>query len=125
MQMALTVCGSCPVRSPCLDDALIHEDAERGVFGVRGGLTAAERIEMIRHRPRVGVVAVVVDVGFEEQPVPAVATATAGTASATKASPTPKPRRRREPCEMSKVDPPPMNRSGIPIRRAAYVNHRL
>jgi WhiB family transcriptional regulator, redox-sensing transcriptional regulator len=59
--VALTVCRSCPVRLQCLGDALAHETGDRVAYGARGGFTAAQRIEMIRPRPRVEV-AVVVEV---------------------------------------------------------------
>lgn len=66
-QPALTICRRCPVRAPCLDDALAHEDGERRAFGIRGGYTSAERTEMLRHRPRLEVVAVVeVEVELEQ-----------------------------------------------------------
>lgn len=45
---AKAVCSWCPVRQECLDAAMV-EDAGRGKFhryGVRGGLTPAERFEL-------------------------------------------------------------------------------
>jgi WhiB family redox-sensing transcriptional regulator len=58
---ALAICRGCPVRLDCLDDALAFEAGERVAFGVRAGFTAAERIAMIRRRPRVVVTAAVVE----------------------------------------------------------------
>jgi hypothetical protein len=37
---ALQTCGLCPVRQPCLDEAVADPDLD---FGVRGGMTAAAR----------------------------------------------------------------------------------
>lgn len=42
---AIEVCNDCPVRRQCLADADVTESQARDeVFGVRGGLTARERI---------------------------------------------------------------------------------
>ena len=57
MARARAVCASCPVRQECLDDALATESpreggsAERATVGVRGGLSARERIRLPRPRP--------------------------------------------------------------------------
>jgi WhiB family redox-sensing transcriptional regulator len=40
---ARTICRSCPVRARCLAEALAEETGEAFSFGVRGGLSAAER----------------------------------------------------------------------------------
>lgn len=51
---ARAVCASCPVRQECLDDALATESpsdggsATRATVGVRGGLSARERIRLPR-----------------------------------------------------------------------------
>ena len=58
-------CAGCPVRQQCLDDALADEIGDRVTFGVRGGLLASERVELVRRRA-VGVVAVEVDEVFTE-----------------------------------------------------------
>lgn len=50
-EQALWVCGGCPVRAVCLEEALEQRDVE----GVRGGTTGQERRSMIRR----GVVLVV------------------------------------------------------------------
>lgn len=42
------VCASCEVRNLCLDEALRAEDTSR--YGIYGGLTAAERDELVRTR---------------------------------------------------------------------------
>lgn len=42
------VCASCPVRELCLDQALRTEDTSR--HGVFGGLTPAEREQLVRSR---------------------------------------------------------------------------
>lgn len=43
-QFALTVCGACPVRQQCLDEAIeIEEDAVTRRYGIFGGMTPAER----------------------------------------------------------------------------------
>ena len=57
--------AGCPVRQQCLDDALADEIGDRVTFGVRGGLLASERVELVRRRA-VGVVAVEVDEVFTE-----------------------------------------------------------
>jgi len=45
---AKNVCASCTVRELCLAEALRAEDTSR--YGVYGGLTAAERDELVRAR---------------------------------------------------------------------------
>lgn len=45
---ARAVCASCPVRQPCLDDAVRTGDD----FGIRGGLLPAERREHVRAAAR-------------------------------------------------------------------------
>lgn len=47
---ALDLCWGCSVRIPCLEDALIP--ANTGQHGVRGGMTAEERIVERRNRMR-------------------------------------------------------------------------
>lgn len=47
---AVARCWACPVRTPCLEDALIPAGA--GQYGVRGGMTAEERIVERRNRMR-------------------------------------------------------------------------
>ena len=42
LRVAVAVCRGCPVRAPCLAEALAEED-QAYVFGVRGGLTASQR----------------------------------------------------------------------------------
>lgn len=44
---AKQVCGRCPVRSECLDDALLRRER----FGVWGGLTERERRVLLRRLP--------------------------------------------------------------------------
>jgi hypothetical protein len=49
LEVARAVCRSCPVRSECLDAALV-EEAELGpleAHGVRGGLTAPQRAGLV------------------------------------------------------------------------------
>jgi hypothetical protein len=40
---AVTICAGCGARDDCADEAAVDETDERYRFGVRGGLTAAER----------------------------------------------------------------------------------
>lgn len=47
---AKTVCFACPVRTDCLEDALIPGSTRQ--HGVRGGMTAEERIAERRNRTR-------------------------------------------------------------------------
>lgn len=48
---ALALCRACPVKQACLDAALDEEKyAVYGVYGIRGGLTADERRQIIRRR---------------------------------------------------------------------------
>ncbi len=42
-RIACAICQTCPVRSECLDEARATEDPARRRYGVRGGLTPAER----------------------------------------------------------------------------------
>lgn len=54
---AIVVCNGCPVRRQCLADADRSESQVRDeVFGVRGGLTARERVNrrawLRRNRPQ-------------------------------------------------------------------------
>lgn len=51
VQEAKQVCGRCPVREECLDEALRAEDGSR--YGISGGLTAEERTELVG-RPKTG-----------------------------------------------------------------------
>ena len=54
------LCRACPVRQACLDAALDEEkNAAYGVYGIRGGLTADERRQIIRRRT-----------GYKPEPVP-------------------------------------------------------
>lgn len=46
---AQQVCADCPVRATCLADALDHRDI---AYGVRGGLTATQRGELLRRGSR-------------------------------------------------------------------------
>lgn len=48
------VCGRCPVRSRCLETALALEAGTRkdGRFGMWGGMTPLERLELARERAR-------------------------------------------------------------------------
>lgn len=48
IEQAKRVCGPCPVRTQCLDLALRSEDASR--YGVFGGLSAAERAQLVQDR---------------------------------------------------------------------------
>ena len=41
--VALAMCRGCPVRADCLADALEHETSADYRFGIRGGLSPAER----------------------------------------------------------------------------------
>ena len=45
-EAAKAICGLCPVREPCLDEALLHREKD----GVWGGLTARERRRLLRQR---------------------------------------------------------------------------
>jgi hypothetical protein len=47
---AKAVCGSCSVRLTCLGFALDKDDNQNGIFG---GLTPAERRQMLRANPRI------------------------------------------------------------------------
>lgn len=50
-RLALAICRTCPVRDSRLDAALDEEKhAAYGVYGIRGGLTAEERRQIIRRR---------------------------------------------------------------------------
>jgi hypothetical protein len=49
---AKSVCGRCPVRVECLDMARRAEDGSR--YGIYGGLTPAERTELVGSEPRTG-----------------------------------------------------------------------
>lgn len=45
---ARAICAQCPVRSACLEDALVSGDVE---FGIRGGKSARERRSLLKkHR---------------------------------------------------------------------------
>lgn len=43
-RICLRVCAECPVRQDCLEDALHHRDKHT----IRGGLTADQRIELMK-----------------------------------------------------------------------------
>jgi WhiB family redox-sensing transcriptional regulator len=47
VRIAKRICRECPVRQPCLDEALDRNE----IHGIWGGLTSRERHEMRRHRP--------------------------------------------------------------------------
>ncbi|WP_158842908.1 WhiB family transcriptional regulator [Saccharothrix deserti] len=47
-ETAKAVCGACPFVKRCLEDELQHGIGEQ--WGVRGGMTAAERQQLIRDR---------------------------------------------------------------------------
>lgn len=50
-RLALAICRTCHVKQACLDAALDEEkNAAYGVYGIRGGLTADERRQIIRRR---------------------------------------------------------------------------
>ena len=49
-ELALAICAGCPVRLECLEDAIAFEVGDRVTFGVRGGLLAGERVELVRRR---------------------------------------------------------------------------
>lgn len=61
-EACLALCAECPVKGPCLDDALATEDHFR--FGIRGGLTAAQRGRMPRARRRRSVALCGTDAGY-------------------------------------------------------------
>ena len=43
------ICNTCPVKSPCLEDALLEERRTIVPTGIRGGMTGPERyVERIR-----------------------------------------------------------------------------
>lgn len=46
---ARSICNSCPVRISCLEDAL-HNEIPSETFGMRGGLSAKQRIKLYRER---------------------------------------------------------------------------
>lgn len=66
---AKRVCAGCPVRQPCLDDAVETRDVD----GVRGGLTGPERDRIVRSRPEiphrtpVGIATLVPEVGLRDR----------------------------------------------------------
>ena len=48
---AKTICDACPVREPCLEEAIVQESrAGTKEFGMWGGLTPAERAKVRRAR---------------------------------------------------------------------------
>ncbi|MFJ9214267.1 WhiB family transcriptional regulator [Streptomyces sp. NPDC102264] len=48
---AKKICGICPVRTICLDDALATEvGAEESRAGIRGGKTPKQRVNLARRR---------------------------------------------------------------------------
>lgn len=49
---AVAACGRCPVRLPCLDDAMASERIPSETFGIRGGLAAPERNSLRRRQQR-------------------------------------------------------------------------
>lgn len=46
-QPAKDICNRCPIRERCLTEAL-EEEAGQQRWGIRGGLTAAERYALVR-----------------------------------------------------------------------------
>jgi WhiB family redox-sensing transcriptional regulator len=58
---ALALCSGCRVRAACLEDALSEGNFQ---FGIRGGLTAKERLDMPRRRFRVSVAECGTDAGY-------------------------------------------------------------
>lgn len=51
---AKTICSTCPVRRACLEDAIAVGDS----YGIRGGMTAAERRRLVKARNKAKGVAV-------------------------------------------------------------------
>jgi len=51
LRKALAICEQCPVRTPCLEDALSY--GSQSQYGVRGGTTPKQRMGMLRRRGRV------------------------------------------------------------------------
>ena len=46
---AKSICETCPVKSPCLEDALLEDRRTLAPVGIRGGMTGPERyVERIR-----------------------------------------------------------------------------
>ena len=46
---AKAICATCPVKSPCLEDALLEDRRGLAPVGIRGGMTGPERyVERIR-----------------------------------------------------------------------------
>lgn len=45
---AIRICTRCPVRIPCLEMALEHEQDERYLHGIFGGYTARQRARFVR-----------------------------------------------------------------------------
>jgi WhiB family redox-sensing transcriptional regulator len=45
---ARTICFTCPVRTQCLDNALINGDVDYGMFG---GLAPTQRKQLLRQQP--------------------------------------------------------------------------
>lgn len=43
IQQAKAICGRCPVRQACLDDALKEEGGRHYRYGIRGGLSETQR----------------------------------------------------------------------------------
>lgn len=48
VKAAISICGTCPVRSACLNHALEHDE----IYGVWGGTTPRERTQLFRRRRR-------------------------------------------------------------------------
>lgn len=57
--VAKAICGGCPFRAQCLESELEHGIC--GQWGVRGGMTASERQDLIRTRRQAAVAALVAD----------------------------------------------------------------
>jgi hypothetical protein len=52
-RLAVTICKSCPVQTPCLADALQHEAglAKSAIHGIYGGLNVAQRHALLAKAP--------------------------------------------------------------------------
>lgn len=47
IKLAQSICSNCPIRLECLDWAIGFEMEERYVWGVYGGLTSWERLDIL------------------------------------------------------------------------------
>ena len=48
---AKTICADCPLQTACLEEALDYEAGHGDRWGIRGGLTAAERAQVAKFGP--------------------------------------------------------------------------